>query len=387
MKIGILTLPLYSNYGGILQVYALQTFLEKKGHHVVVLRWKANKFNGYPFYRSVFIYAKRFLLGKEIRLEQRLQREREIRYQPLVGSISRMIHYSDCVINNEKELIDYCNKVNFDALIVGSDQVWRKSYGKSKSFFNRYLPHNSIPRLNTYYLDFADNLKKQPLRIAYAASFGVDFAEYDIQERKRLGILITKFDKVSTREKQGVDLISNIYKWRDDAKWVLDPTLLLTPADYHLLYNKQCSEEDLYILYYCLDETERKKEIVKLLSTRYCLKVIRVNPQLCSDKDNNTILPSIEEWLSLFAHANLIVTDSFHGMVFSILFNKNFYVFGNPKRGMSRFYSMLDLFELRQRMVDYDEEIYSFDQNDIDWNRVNSILNNMRMESGKLLNL
>jgi len=350
MKIGILTLQLGRNYGGVLQVFALQIVLEKMGHQVEVMRWKQAEFKGFPLYKAPFVYAKRLLNGKEIFREYREQRENKIVYQNLQESVNHLIHYTKRTIDNRKSLIDYCNKARFDVLIVGSDQVWRKSYGDT-SFFNKFLPQKSFPNLKTFYLDFVEDLNTRPRCISYAASFGVDYAEYNRKEIETLGSFLRVFDMVSVREESGISLIRDVYKWRDDVQQVLDPTLLLTKEDYIRLLNIPSTRTEPYLFYYVLDDSEQKEELLSNLSSQLSLPVKSIIPYSNEGIVEDRVLPSVEDWIASFANANFVLTDSFHGMVFSILFNKPFYVIGNSKRGMSRFKSLLSLFNLEDRLI------------------------------------
>lgn len=369
MKIGILTLPLNTNYGGILQAYALQTVLERMGHEVEVIQWEQKEFKGFPWYKAIFIYAKRLILGRELRREYRLQSEGKIIYQPMQESIDRLIHYTNQTIDSKKNLIKYCNQSKFDAFVVGSDQVWRKSYGDNKSFFIFFQKQKSYPQLATYFLDFVDDLKIIPLKISYAASFGVDYAEYSPKESLFYGKLLSKFNVVSVREQQGVQLIKNIYKWHVDVHQVLDPTMLLTAKDYIDIINKHhCKAiQKPYILYYVLDENLNTTKISKEISESFGVPIVKISLNEQEGTVDDRILPSVEEWLSLFANADFILTDSFHGMVFSIIFNKTFFIISNKKRGMARINSLLSQFNLENRILHSGEQLETL----IDWQIVN----------------
>ena len=370
MKIGILTLRLGKNYGGILQAFALQTVLERMGHQVEVMKWKQPEFKGFPMYKAPFIYAKRLFNGKEIFREYREQRESRIVFQNLQKSVNRLIHYTEQTIDNRQSLIDYCNKAKFDALIVGSDQVWRKSYGDT-SFFNKLFPKKTLPNLKTFYLDFVEDLNPKPRCISYAASFGVDYAEYNRKEIDILGSLLKVFDMVSVREENGITLMRDVYKWREDVQQVLDPTLLLTKEDYISLLNIPSGQKtNPYLLYYVLDESQQKNEVLSKLSNQLSLPIKSIIPYK-EGKVEDRVLPSVEDWVVFFANADFVLTDSFHGMVFSIIFNKPFWVIGNCKRGNARFESLLGLYGLEGRMIAHREAVAW--NKAIDWERVNEI--------------
>lgn len=384
MKIGILTLPLHTNYGGILQAYALQTVLERMGHEVEIIKWEKKIFTGFPFYKRPFIYAKRLLKHEELYREYREQQESCIVYEHLQESIDRMIHFSTQMIHNKMMLVEYCNKTQFDAIVVGSDQVWRKSY-ETKSFFEKFLPSNKFPNLDTYFLDFVSLLDRRPQLLAYAASFGVEYEELDKSEVEHYGNLAKRFDIISVREQQAVNMIQNAYKWREDISWVLDPTMLLSADDYKCLYSQAAIKpEKPYLLYYVLDSTLEKTSLMHLLARELSLNVISVSPNSQSGNIRERVLPSVETWLSYFLTADFVLTDSFHGMVFSILFKKPFYVMGNKKRGLARFTSLLEMLGLEDRLILNLSESVKLERN-IDWNHVSRVLSDYRHKCVSIL--
>lgn len=373
MKIGILTLPLSNNYGGILQAYALQTACERMGHNVEVVKWKSYEFNGYPFYKAFFIYGKRLFLGREIKVEKRLKEENRIKYQKIHDSIGRMIHYSKETISDRKQLIDYIDSSKFDVLVVGSDQVWRKTYGNDGSFFRTFFPTKPFPSTDTFFLDFLSELSYKPKSIAYAASFGVDYMEYNNKEIEKYGKFIESFQLVSTREEHGIVLVKDSYRWNCNPKWVLDPTFLLDKQDYQSIMNCSKQTTSPYTLFYVLDETDEKTDFANRVSKELSIPLKTISLNSHDRKKKGQALPSVEEWLSLFLNAEYIVTDSYHGTVFAIIFKKPFYVIGNKKRGLARFHSLLSFFKLENRMVDERGKLSNIN---IDWNFVSLHIDN-----------
>lgn len=211
MKIAILTLPLHTNYGGILQAYALQTVLERMGHEVWVI--DSPRFLHLPFYKLPFSYIKRFLrkyvLGKRIRIfyEQYHNRTYPIIIQNLQPFIDKHIH------RLEVTDLSSLNKYNFEAIVVGSDQIWRPQY---------------YPQIENAYLKFAKRWNVK--RISYAASYGAEEWEYTPKQTVHCMELIKQFDAVSVREESGMILCSKYLGVK--AQHVLDPTMLLDLKDY-----------------------------------------------------------------------------------------------------------------------------------------------------------
>ena len=254
---------------------------------------------------------------------------------------------------------------DWDAFVVGSDQVWRPGY------MGAHVEHA--------FLKFAENWNVK--RVAYAASFGVDTWLFRRSQDDTIKCLMKKFDAVSVREESAVLLCKE--HWDIDAKQVLDPTFLLKTKDYESLVIKSNTPESPgNLLCYVLDESERTKRIIELVEANNHLKSFRVNSKYEDNSAplNERIQPSVEQWLRGFMDAEMVLTDSFHACVFSIIFNKPFIVVGNNKRGNTRFDSLLKTFGLSDRFL--------FDINDlermnsaIEWCKVNTIIEKLKMDS------
>lgn len=348
MKTGILTQPLLNNYGGILQAYALQTVIKRMGHEVLTLDVQ-NKDEGGKRIASFLSYLKRFLL-RIINLKfKNLFLWGGTNPNIIISRNTRRFVKKNISVTEEiiskRGFLQVAKKENFDAFIVGSDQVWRPAY----TLF-----------LTDYFLDFLGE-DKSVKRISYAASFGVDRWEFSENETKLCRELIKKFHAVSVREESGVGLCEKFLGVK--AKHVLDPTFLLNKDDYFaLIKGRKKLNPDNYLAAYLLDLTPEKTAIAKHISDAYNLKVVTVNPGMnfkdAGEKNlKKCIYPEVEAWLSNFFNAQFIVTDSFHGVVFSILFEKQFICIGNRKRGLSRFSSLLSKLKLEDRLI--------FDLNDI----------------------
>lgn len=340
MKIGILTQPLQYNYGGLLQNFALQTILKRMGHNVVTLN-VPYKSNGNFKDKAVDIIKKileafTFPNGKVLGLIN-FQSTSKILAQNTQRFIDNHIVYTPFKSPRNQD---------FDALIVGSDQVWRPMYADLEKTF----------------LGFAKGWKNV-IRIAYAASFGSDIWEYTDEETKYVTELACLFDAISVRESSGVELCKN--KLGVDACHVLDPTMLLKQEDYISILNLNTipkSKGELF--YYYLDYSKEKENAKNVVSDKLNLKSFTVNSRV---EDVNAsiferIQPPVEKWVRAFMDAKFVITDSFHGTVFSIIFNKPFVVLGNKKRGLARFNSLLSLFGLNDRLINIDE-IYKIDYN------------------------
>lgn len=386
MRIGILTLPLNTNYGGILQAYALQTVLERMGHSVSILDAPNGKPFKLPLYKMPLAYAKRFVLryilhssDTPILFEQWLWKKQKELERHTRRFIVEYLH--DVQKNNYYDL----QEKDFDAIVVGSDQVWRPCY----------FPHRDGMSIQDAYLAFAENWNI--LRIAYAASFGTDEWEYSAKETKRCGQLTKLFNGISVRERSGVNLLKDHFG--ADAIHVLDPTMLLHPGDYSRLIEcaesdgaleKEKTEKD-YILSYVLDEKKDINRMLNDIAQREGVEVrrSRSKPFSVSSFSNNDleeyVQPPVESWLKDFRDCKYVVTDSFHACVFSILNHKQFIVIGNKERGLSRFESLLQMFGLEDRMILKDTDFCKTLLQPIDYESVDEKLDELRKNSYEFL--
>lgn len=374
MRIGILTLPLYCNYGGIMQCYALQTILQSLGNETVILQREFSK--RYTIKGICIYYAKHFiklLLGRQSSWHYYVDPQRhdfiaKNTYQFIEKNIKPRSKH--CFTTEELKQ-EYLRK-KLDAIIVGSDQVWRPDYS---------------PCLTNYYLDFISN-NNRIKKISYGASFGSDKWNYSNEQTILCGTLLQQFDFVSVRESSGIKLCKEHF--HIDAKQVVDPTLLLEPEDYQtLLSSNQTKRGNLFC--YILDKNQEKNDIINLIATKNRFKPFESMP-LLSDTTYNLyknidkcVYPPIEKWLSAFMEADMVLTDSFHGTVFSIIFNKPFWVIGNKERGIARFDSILSLFNLKNRfIVDYEHINLNINE-PIEWSSVNKKRQELKKESIQFL--
>lgn len=365
MRIGIITLPLHTNYGGILQAYALQTVLERMGHDVCLIEERRKPLS-LPLWKAPLSYGKRILKNIfghpcPIFYERKINRETPIVRQNTDKFINRYI---------KRRIVDCFSDLNesdFDAIVVGSDQIWRPKY---------------FPNIEHAFLDFAKDWNIR--RIAYSASFGTDEWEYTIEQTRQCKELICKFDDVSVREMSGVDMCLKHLGIK--AEHVLDPTMLLSKEDYiQILESAHTPKSKGTLLNYILDETPEKSVIIENIAQEKGLKSFRVNSKVEDNKAklNERIQPPLEQWLRGFYDAEFVVTDSFHACVFSLIFNKPFIAIGNVDRGLSRFNSLLTMFGLEKRIITNVTDVVI--SSGMDWSRVNKILNDKILMSKNFL--
>ena len=377
MKIGILTQPLQTNYGGLLQNYALQQTLIREGHNVDTIDWSLpNKSLHYKLYRIKWNILSFILPDKFPKLRYQLSgKERKVIQQHTDHFISTYIHTTNPISSKDGFCLQY-RRGKYDACVVGSDQCWRPSY-------NAFL--------TSMFLDFVK--EKNVKRIAYAASFGTDQWEFSQEMTAICASLAQKFDFVSVREDSGVRLCKE--HLGVDAVHVLDPTMLLKKEDYISLIKAEKEPQSSGTLFnYILDPDADKTAFINKVAKEKGLQAFQVLPKCQTEtrtkedvknRIDDCVFPGVTTWLRAFMDAEMTIVDSFHGMVFSIIFNKPFWVIGNANRGMSRFTSLLKVFHLEERMLDVNQ-LHKVDINrPIDWASVNTILEHKRDECKNLL--
>ncbi len=357
MKVGIITLPCYTNFGGILQAYALSHVLQGMGYDTEVVyikrRWHL------PLWKKPFAYAKRAIKKYVLRrpawvfYEKKAEKEWPVVIQNSFKFVEKHTPY------RVYESYFSIKEGDYDAFVVGSDQVWRPEYFKSSSEGND---------IREAYLSFAR--KWNVRRVAYAASFGVDHWEYNEKQTEVCAGLAKLFDAIGVREESGVGLCRQ--HLNVDARHVLDPTMLLGRKDYEALIDDTSTPHKGEILNYILDWDEGKKNFIGEAERALGKHSFRANSRIEEfwAPLEERIQPSVESWLQSFRDADMVITDSFHACAFSIIFNKPFYVLGNKERGLARIHSLLSMFNLEDRIVSADCKMNL--SAPIDWDAVNA---------------
>lgn len=369
MKIAIMTQPLGKNYGGIIQAWALQQVLKRMGHEVTTIDRQSDQ-PGTAYQAIRFAYrAGMKAIGKR---KAPISVEKHFSYilQHTRSFVGQHISMSEPLYSTQR-LRDHFDGKNYDAVIVGSDQTWRPKYS---------------PNIYNFFLDFLAD--KQILRVAYASSFGVEEWEYTEEQTKRCAELAKKFDAISVREDSGVAL-SRKYLGVG-ATHVLDPTLLLDKEDYlQLIGPDRVKEKPEGVYAYFLDKTPEKMALAKQAGEELGQSVYSCPANYLGGAESNEfgdcVMPDIRDWLAGFATARYVVTDSFHGCVFSIIFNVPFYAVVNQSRGASRFRSLLEQLTLEKLLVPPGCVDATFPLDHIDWGRQISELARLRHNSKKFL--
>lgn len=365
MKIGILTLPFNNNYGGYLQCYALMTVLKREGHEVELIYRRHAKA---PAFKKIVPTLKnivKVLVGRKvvsiIPNEEKSFRSRGTTMMPFLDNY---ICPKSKPLYSSKEFVKYVSG-RYDAVIVGSDQVWRPDY---------------VSDIRDYF--FYGINDENLIRLSYAASFGTENPQFTIDEMKDCSKALSLFNAVSVREDSGIEVLKAFdCKLSSQAQVVLDPTLLLESEDYNAIIHDEDQPSKGKVFCYVLDTHSLTDSVV----LDVCNILGKPKYSISDIQKTNAELPSIESWLSAIRDADFVITDSFHGTVFSILFNKPFLVLGNKNRGLARFSTLLSVFDLSSRMVTDPDDIKSIVSNDIVWQHVNEKISENKMRSMQYL--
>lgn len=350
MKIGIVTFHSGRNYGAVLQAYALQTYLQKAGHEPFFINHK--------FRWNLSLYDPRTWLartprGFALKINDNILKYLffKFRKKHLILGSSRYIRL--------KELLK--TPPVADAYICGSDQVWNPNG----------IDENDE---SVVWLGFGNGNVR---RISYAASFSV--ADLDAATRERWSGYAKRFHAISVREKDGVDLVKKL--GRADAAWVPDPTLLLDASEYSAVELKPKEQHLPYSFSYMLgtDNNELASDIIKTVSKKLGVKQFFSRPHSLGHNifDSGFVGPA--EWLTRLHFSDFVVTNSFHGLMFSLIFRRPFIILLRAQKEAemnSRFISILEVVGLQNRAVSaYDGvQIERLCREEIEWDVVHARL-------------
>lgn len=335
MKLAVTTWYHYRNYGTALQATALTSVLRNMGHEPQMIRYKpCGYFRTLPDY-SVAAFGKRVYRRIKNRKtaptgENFCDERKDLLFEDF---LNKNIRFTDtCTTKADLERLNDC----FDAFICGSDQIW------SPLVFN--------PK---YYLDFVHDPKK---KIAYAPSIGVETIE-DRYVKEEITKLLNRFGSLSVREAAGQKLIKELTG--KDSQVVLDPTLLLTAAQWEKLFgpNQQAAEKP-YLLVYMLGNNAEHWEAARETAAQLGL-TLRLIPVYKNDLTREGCITEPigpKEFLQLFHDAAYVCTDSFHGMIFALQFHRLFTAFArflktDARNQNSRVQHLLSMVGMENRLA------------------------------------
>lgn len=349
MNAGIITFHCSYNFGSALQAYALQTAIDSLGLHAKIIDYRSRDFNKYRILR-----VKRPTRLLHDLLWWKRHRNRKTAFESFWSSYFNLTRerYS---YRNEGKLREL--QEEFDFFICGSDQIWNLDCTKGV--------------VKPFFLSFAGDKR----RIAYAPSLAHTSFNHRYFDKDLVAGLLKSFDYLSVRELETVPLFQPLVDKK--IKVVLDPTLLLESDSYRNMLSATAQVEP-YIFVYLLRDCPELIKSAEAMSGRLGMKVYYI-------AERNLPIPNAinlfgvgpEEFVSLLAHSELVLTNSFHSTVFSILFKKPFRVFATDSSA-SRMKDLLVDLGLSERCVDIAD---SSDIDEVNWNTVEDKLSVLRYDS------
>lgn len=350
MKVGIMTFHRAINYGAVLQSLALKETINSLGHSCEIINYQCDTLEkvASPFYiesRSI----KSFLI---FLLQIKMRCIKNKRFDTFA---CKFLDKDKAIVSNNNINEATCD---FDVLVTGSDQVWNYEItGLDKNFF----------------LDFGN---ENQTRISYAASFGVSSIPDNLVPTYKQ--LLQKLDSISVREEQGANLVRALVN--KNCTMNIDPVFLFDKERWKQYITMNKPETD-YIVVYCINKSECYK-VAEKLSHKTGLKIVGLQVSMSNrTKCKKIQTESPEDFLGWIYRAKYVVTDSFHGTAFSLIFNKQFIVCtgGMTKQRMSRQETLLKIFGLTSRI--YTNGDYSVIFEPIDYEGVNRLIAISREES------
>ncbi len=338
MKIGIMTWLHNGNYGTVLQAYALQKHLRAEGYDVQSIDFSPTIVekvkNLIKSKNSMTLFSEKFeaMLTKRKANSAKLA-VKERKFNEFLNSqfnLTKPFYKPEAL----KEL-----RGKYDTYICGSDQIW------SPMLLNP-----------AYYFDY---LTENDKKISYACSFAVN--QIPNNKKEKIKGYLTNFNRISVRENKGREIVKDLIG--KDVPVLVDPTLLLDKAEWDKLASERIVDKKYvfaYFLTYNQEYFNKAEEIAQqmgctLVVVPTCKESYSINAEIMQDAGPT-------DWLSLIANAEAVVTDSFHGCVFSLIYSKQFYVFrrfadSNSKSQNSRVYTLLEEYNLNKCLIEANSPI------------------------------
>ena len=358
----ILTITCHNvyNHGASLQEFALLNYLSKLGYDAAAINYTPDYLSGHfnffsvdnpKFKKNLFLKALYIILKFPFKLK----------------ALPRKVKFDDFSKKNIPETREHYkhnnqllkNPPEADIYICGSDQIWNTAFenGRDPSFYLNFVPAN----------------KK---KISYAASFAVESIPDNLKRFVKEGV--TNIDYISVRETTGLKILKQL--GIDKGIQVLDPVFLLNKNEWEKLVSKQLKLDSKFILIYDFENLSAIKKIAFELKRKYGWKIITINKNI-NYADKNFFLAGPQEFLYLIKNAEFVLTNSFHALAFSIIFEKQFLVFNRKEKINTRMLDLLKLFNLEKR---YFKNTFNFDEK-IDYNIVKPVMENHIKRSEKFL--
>lgn len=378
-RVGLILAYRGVNYGMLLQAYATQQFIEMQGYDTEILEYTRTNYKHIRFTPWLAIYAVDEIIKK---VKKRKQRKTEVLDEVHKKNILDRKAVSDIFIENKlkkrrvikgAEALKVAGK-DYEGVLVGSDQIWPPDAAFGNFTTLRFVPEETN-------------------KVSYATSLGV--SKYPYYCRSSAAQFWKRMNHLSVREEQGKKIIQDICNVPVEV--VVDPTYLFTREQWKELIPEEKPIEGEYILCYFLGATKEHKQLARQFADKKGIKLVTI---LSTESVSNIDVSYADEvivgkgpeyFINLIRNARYIFTDSFHGVAFSVINNKQFYVFyrtriGSKNSRNSRIDNILKMWNLEDRLILNDTSVDDFKNKEIDYRKVNVLLEKERLYSINFLN-
>ncbi|WP_018930677.1 polysaccharide pyruvyl transferase family protein [Gracilibacillus lacisalsi] len=370
-KIGILTYHYSNNFGGVLQSYALQKYLEDKGYQVEVINFIPSNYKNHKILRSIGL--KKNIIDQILNIQTLIKRIYiKVKYNKKIikkfdAFRSQSMKLSEKV--DESSLLKIVN--NYEIIIVGSDQVWRPGQRDKKEYF----------------LNF-DNFNGK--KVSYAADSTI--SDVKSTHKSKLEQELNDFTAISVRNEHSSNFVKSLLNFSPPI--VVDPTLLLNFNQFEK--NNFIPEGQKYILVYALGKeiNGSNKYVINKIKEVYgnipvysiVIPTMKFNIADYSDKVFYDLGP--EEWISLFKNATFIYTDSYHGTLFSLKFKKCFIAYYAEKMRSTRFKDLATRYNIEDFIISSSDDLNTKNclMKTPDYNEIHNIIKKQKLLSEQYLN-
>ncbi|MBE7382494.1 MAG: polysaccharide pyruvyl transferase family protein [Leptolyngbya sp. SIO1E4] len=361
MKIGILTFHHTTNYGATLQAYALSQTLKRQNHDVEVIDYRPQV--AINHYRKKIFNAAKPIAGKvPVKKKIKYSLAGLLKYFRMHYFLKWNIKLSRARLYDRAQLEEFWAAKEYDVIVCGSDQVW--CIDSMRGFDS------------TYFLDFSKDVQKAR-KISYAASCGTTqtWGSHD----EKIGTLISEFDAISVRDANSRDLLSKTCE--RPPTMVLDPTFLI---DFSEFFQSSSLTQKPYLLLYIeggLNKSHRT--FVKSVASSQNLEVISIGDPIGLGQSLMSVSPI--DWINYFHGATYVITNFFHGTVFSIKFKRQFTSIYKLSKA-SKTPDLLRRLKLEDRLLDgVNENTLSKHLSPVDYSTVNQVLEKEIAQSKRFL--
>lgn len=336
MKIGLVSIHAAHNYGSVLQAYALQEKLREFSDDVEIINYRPEYFEYQYKLFSLKVYKRyKGIKSKILHFGWRILkfRQRYIKYKKFEEYISKNYKLSK-KYKTYSELLN--DKMDYDVFFCGSDQIWNTDIteGFDKTFYLGFVGENKI-------------------KASYAASLGRK--NIDLKYKEEYKEYLNKFDYISLREASSIEEISKFTN--KPISVMIDPTLLMDKQFWNKIANNSKIQIPYpYIFVYILEENDEFVKIVNAISKRLGLRVVSVSKKKRFNNEKIIVDAGPYDFLKLFKEAQFVITNSFHGTVFSLIYEKRNCIIPHKGTG-SRMIDLMNKVGLSDRVLSSAKEL------------------------------